>query len=177
MNDTFDYPPTISPRRDEVFDLIPAYRPLMSLYRSCILSLVMLCYDNTEPLLRYEELSFALREQYCQDAYDWSRRLFHPEFTDWADAWRLDILHRKDSSTEYIGLAAQRDDALGDMTGVLYPHPLLRTQMDLMDAVRARLQDMERRVCLLLGYRDRAAVHGDPNPQFLARLQDYLLTE
>ncbi len=177
MNDNFDYPPTISPRRDEVFALIPAYHPLTVLYRSSVMAMTMLCRNSTEPLCRYQDLSLTLRERRCQDAYAWSGRIFLPGFTDWAAVWQPSKLFCIENSPDYLDLDAQRGDALRELSAELYPHPLMREQMDLMDAVRARLQDMERRVCLLLGYRDRAAVHGDPNPQFLARLQDYLLTE
>lgn len=174
---TFDYPPTLYDRRNEVFALIPAYHPLTVLYRSSVMAMTMLCRNSTEPLSRYQELSLALREQVCQDAYAWSEHLFRPGFTDWASARRLDNIFPGENSADYIGLASGRDDALGDLSAELYPHPLMRTQMDLMDAVRVRLQAMEGRVSLLLGYRDRAKLQGDPNPEYNAWLDSMLLLD
>lgn len=136
---TFDYPPTLYDRRHEVFTLIPAYHPLTVLYRSSVMAMTMLCCSSTEPLSHYQELSLALREQICQDAYAWSEHLFHPNFTDWTSARQLSSIYPGENSTDYIGLASQRDDALGDLSAELYPHPLIRTQMDLMDTVRRRI--------------------------------------
>lgn len=174
---TFDYPPTLYDRRQEVFDLIPAYHPLTVLYRSSVMAMTMLCRNSTEPLCRYQDLSLALRERLCQDAYAWSDRLFRPGFTDWAAVWQPSKLFCIENSPDFLDLDTQRGDALRELSAELYPHPLMRDQMDLMDAVRARLQDMERRVCLLLGYRDRARFQGDPKPEYAAWLESMLLTE
>lgn len=177
MKDTLDMPTIIFHRRKEVNALCPAYHELMMLYHGSILTLTMLCHGSGDAVQRYQALSLELREAMCLDAFRWCGLRFDSEFTDRGSARRLDILDRSDHSPEYIDLASRRDDALRALSAALYSHPLIRTQVDLMDAVRARLQDMERRLCLWLGYRSRSCLLGDPDPEFYLLLKEQIPVE